>query len=290
MNRETASGPTTVAPPPAAIPVAIRRVDTLAEYRECVALQEETWGDGFSERVPASVLLVSQKLGGVVVAAFDPTGRIVGFVFGLTGPMHGRLVHWSDMLAVRPDARGGGIGERLKRHQRDLVRAIGVETMHWTFDPLVARNARLNLQRLGARVHEYVPNMYGDGTGSPLHGSVPTDRLVLAWDLTRDDAAVHAPVAPRAGLLVNPPDGDGRPTLGALPDDVACARIAVPHDVQALPTEQRAAWRAATRAAFLAYLGRGYAVVGFQRGDDRELPYYELARPAGPTPSTEPLA
>jgi predicted GNAT superfamily acetyltransferase len=292
MIRESASGPTSVAPPPPdVLPVVIRRVETLAEFRECVALQEHTWGVGFSERVPASVLLVSQKLGGVVAAAFEPTGRIVGFVFGLTGPMRGRLVHWSDMLAVHPDARGVGIGERLKRHQRDLVRALGVETMHWTFDPLVARNARLNLQRLGARVSEYVPNMYGDGTGSPLHGSVPTDRLVVAWDLTRDDAAAPvAPLAPREGRLVNPPDGDGRPTLDALPDDAGCVRIAVPHDVQALPAERRAAWRAVTRAAFLAYLGRGYAVEAFQRGDDDELPYYELARPAGATSSTEPIA
>ena len=289
MIRESARGPTTVDPPPPAYESAvIRRVETLAEYRECVALQEETWGAGFSERVPASVLLVSQKLGGVVVAAFEPAGRIVGFVFGLTGPMHGRLVHWSDMLAVRPDARGMGIGERLKRHQRDLVRALGVETMHWTFDPLVARNARLNLQRLGARATEYVPNMYGDGTGSPLHGAVPTDRLVVSWDLTHDDAPA-LPVGPRSGPVVNPLDGDGRPELAELPD-AASVRVAVPHDVQALPTEHRAAWRATTRAAFLAYLERGYGIAAFQRGDGGELPYYELARPAGHQPSMEPIA
>lgn len=289
MIRESVRGPMAAALPPQAdeSPV-IRRTASLAEYRECVALQEETWGQGFSERVPASVLLVSQQLGGVVVAAFEATGRIVGFVFGLTGPMHGRLVHWSDMLAVHPDARGRGIGERLKRHQRDLVRAIGVETMHWTFDPLVARNAHLNLQRLGARATEYAPNMYGEGTGSPLHGAIPTDRLVVAWDLTRDDVA-GATGVPATGPLVNPPDGDGRPTLPALPD-AETIRIAVPHDVQALPTEHRAAWRATTRAAFLAYLERGYAIAAFRRGDAHELPYYELARPAGRAPSMEPTA
>ncbi|GLC24946.1 hypothetical protein rosag_14590 [Roseisolibacter agri] len=230
-------------------------MQTLAEYRECVALQEETWGEGFSERVPASVLLVSQKLGGVVAAAFQGE-RMVGFVFGMTGPMHGRLVHWSDMLAVRPEARGSGIGERLKRHQRELVRALGVETMHWTFDPLVARNARLNLVRLGARATEYVPNMYGAGTGSPLHGAMPTDRLVVTWDLTRDDAA--------------PRDASEGPTV----------RIEVPHDVHALPPEQRAEWRAVTRAAFLEHLARGYRIVAFRRGDGDALPYYELARDA----------
>ena len=269
MIRESAHGPTIAPPPPAPPPapvdaaVLIRRVETLAEYRECVALQEETWGEGFSERVPSSVLLVTQKLGGVVVGAFRPDGTLVGFVFGMTGPMHGRLVHWSDMLAVRPEARGGGIGERLKRHQRELVRALGVETMHWTFDPLVARNARLNLVRLGARATEYVPNMYGDSTGSPLHGAMPTDRLVVSWDLTRDDAPPVAPDAPRA-------------------------RIAVPHDVHALPPEERADWRATTRAAFLDHLARGYAIVAFQRGDGHELPYYELARDDRPAGTERP--
>ena len=293
MRRQSAHGPTTVDPPPsddipADRPTVIRRVETLAEYRACVALQELTWGEGFSERVPASVLLVTQKLGGVVVAAFEPTGGIVGFVFGLTGLMHGRIVHWSDMLAVHPSARGCGIAERLKRHQRDLVRALGVETMHWTFDPLVARNARLNLQRLGARAVEYVPNMYGDGTGSPLHGGVPTDRLVVVWDLTRDVAAV-APSAPRAAPLVNPPGGDGRPTLSALPD-ADRVRVAVPHDVHVLPSADHAAWRATTRAAFLAYLERGYVIDAFRRGDGDELPYYELARPSAQQPSTERVA
>lgn len=273
---------------PAAPPPVIRRVQTLAEYRDCVALQEETWGEGFSERVPSSVLLVSQKLGGVVVAAFQPDGRVVGFVFGMTGPMDGRLVHWSDMLAVRPEARGGGIGERLKRHQRELVRALGVETMHWTFDPLVARNARLNLTRLGARAIEYVPNMYGDSTGSPLHGAMPTDRLVAAWDLTRDEAAPAAPAMPASGPVVNPPDRDGRPTLAAPADalpDAPRVRVAVPHDVQALAPERRLAWRATTREAFLAYLGRGYHVAAFHRGDDHELPTYELARPLDMEPA-----
>jgi predicted GNAT superfamily acetyltransferase len=293
MNRQSAHGPTTVDPPPSddsAIDrgTVIRRVETLAEYRACVALQELTWGEGFSERVPVSVLLVAQKLGGVAVAAFEPSGRIVGFVFGLTGPMHGRLVHWSDMLAVHPSARGCGIGERLKRRQGDLVRGLGIATMHWTFDPLVARNAHLNLVRLGARATEYVPNMYGDGTGSPLHGAMPTDRLVVSWDLMHDHVT-RGSVAPRPGRVVNSPDADGRPTVGALPD-AAGVRVAVPHDVQALPTEQRAAWRATTRAAFLAYLARGYEIVGFQRGGDGELPCYELARPSGQQPSTEPVA
>ena len=283
MSRESAVPTITPPPAPAGHDLVLRRTESLAEYEECVAIQDETWGAGFSERVPASILLVAQKIGGVVVGAFDPDGYMLGFVFGLTGVEHGALVHWSHMLAVRPAARGGGVGEQLKRHQRDLVRAVGVSTMRWTFDPLVARNAHLNLVRLGARVAAYVPNMYGSDTGSPLHGPGDTDRLVAAWDLAGDAGLldrVPADAPPDPGApVVNAPGADGAPALAALTDH-RTVRIAVPRDLQRVPPERLAAWRATTRAAFLAYLGRGYVVSGFQRGTGEELAYYELAAPA----------
>jgi predicted GNAT superfamily acetyltransferase len=149
--------------------------------------------------------------------------------------------------------------------------------MYWTFDPLVARNAHLNLARLGARATEYVPNMYGDNTGSPLHGSLATDRFVAGWDL--DAVPSDGPRAPdRAGVLVNPVDADGVPALlGALPSAPA-VHVAIPPDLEALPNERRAVWRAVTREAFMTYLDRGYRVVGFQRGGAGELPHYVLAR------------
>jgi predicted GNAT superfamily acetyltransferase len=254
--------------------VTIRRVETLPEYQECRAIQEETWGSSFRELVPPAILMVAQKLGGVCAGAFASNGRMLGFVFGMTGIRDGRLAHWSDMLAVRPEARGAHVGERLKHYQRDLVRAVGVDTMYWSFDPLVARNAHLNLNRLGARAVEYIANMYGSATGSPLHGTLATDRVVVAWDLT---SALGPPQrASRSGVLVNRIAADGLPSLDELPQ-APRIRIAIPHDLEAEPNERQAAWRAVTREAFLSYLNRGYQVVGFLRGDGRELPCYELS-------------
>ncbi|HEU5184046.1 MAG TPA: hypothetical protein VFU01_05740 [Gemmatimonadaceae bacterium] len=254
--------------------ITVRRVETLAEYHECVAIQKETWGTGFREIVFPTILLVAQKLGGVCAGAFGPNGRMLGFVFGMTGVRDGKLVHWSDLLAVRPEARGAHLGERLKHYQRDLVLAIGVETMHWTFDPLVARNAHLNLTRLGARAVEYVPDMYGSNTGSPLHGGLPTDRVVIAWDLTRPTGSEPRPARP--GLLVNPVAANGLPALNGLLD-APVVRIAVPRDLEAEPNERRAIWRQVTREAFASYLARGYEVIGFRRGQGDELPSYELS-------------
>lgn len=258
--------------------VTLRRVASLAEYQECVAIQEETWGDDFRERVPAAILMVSQKLGGVCAAAFAPDGKMLGFVFGLTGPKDGTIAHWSDLLAVRTEARGAHVGERLKHFQRELAHATGATVMYWTFDPLVARNAHLNLVRLGARVAEYKVNMYGNNTGSPLHGALDTDRIVARWDLTVNRPASEDPPARAGGeFAVRPAEGDNIPAASDLPD-AAVIRIAVPLDVESLPHESRVAWRTATRRAFTHYLNRGYHVAGFQRARHGQPPFYELAR------------
>ena len=132
----------------------IRPLGGRAEREACVALQERVWGDAFADRVPASVLMIALETGGVASGAFLD-GRLVGFVFGITGLREGRPIHWSDMLAVAPEHRGEGIGHRLKLHQRALLLERGVETVRWTFDPLEARNAHINLRRLGAVAGEY---------------------------------------------------------------------------------------------------------------------------------------
>lgn len=264
--------------------IAIRHFVTLADYDACVALQDEIWGHGFAERVPGAILRVAQKLGGVAAGAFDDSGQLLGFVFGMTGVRDGALVHWSDMLAVRPDARGTHLGEALKRFQRDSVHPLGVSTMLWTADPLVARNAHFNINHLGAFPSEYVENMYGANTGSVLHGAMPTDRCVYRWDLT-----ANAQVASRDG---RPSDGDddlpfciavnanGTPSAvstGSAPH----VRVPVPHDlseIQATSPARALEWRLAVRAAFADRLARGDQVLRFVRSHNGALPYYVISR------------
>ncbi|MGQ0648394.1 MAG: hypothetical protein ACT4P7_12575 [Gemmatimonadaceae bacterium] len=268
----------------AAPDIIIRDLDTLAEYQECCEIQEETWGRGFSERVPAAILRVSQKVGGVTAGAFDQGGRMLGFVFGLTGVRDGRLVHWSDMLAVREHARGHHLGEQLKHFQRQRVLALGVEVMYWTFDPLVARNAHLNINRLGARAVEYIEDMYGSNTGSSLHGAVPTDRFVVAWEL-RDEfhptPGLDLPgPSDAAALLINPLDDHGRPTVRSA-GGARCVRVQIPPDSSALRNhgaDLPGVWRHAVRRSVVPLLGNGYAITRFVRAHEGTLPYYVLSR------------
>jgi len=260
-------------------PVFIRPLRNADDYDACVRLQRETWGEDFADYVPASLLKVVQLIGGLTVGAFTPTGRLVGFVFGLPGVREGRLIHWSHMLAVQREYRDHGLGRRLKEHQRELLQGAGVETICWTFDPLVARNAHLNLNRLGTEVREYVPDMYGD-TGSPLH-TFGTDRFVVAWPVAELEpiAAPAADVSWRRAPLVAsaaPADRGEREVSLANGDGRPLVRIEIPADVETLEPGVARQWRLATRPAFVRLLGSGYRVIGFYT-EERRRCFYVLS-------------
>ena len=210
----------------------IREFSTQADYAACVELQRDTWGRDFNDVVPASIQQVSQKVGGVAAGAFDVAGRLVGFVYGMTGVEDGRVVHWSDMLAVRPEAQNAGLGRRLKEYQRKAVAKAGAEVIYWTFDPLQARNAHLNFNVFGVRVVKYVRDMYGENTGSQLHSGIGTDRLIVAWPVK--DAAL----------------AKRRKEIAAASRSAKATRIEVPRDVTAMlsadPAQARQ-WRERTR-------------------------------------------
>jgi predicted GNAT superfamily acetyltransferase len=254
----------------------IRRIASWPEYRACVELQHVVWGGEFSDQVPASLLSVAQRIGGVTAGAFEPDGKLLGFVFGMSGVLGGRLVHWSDLLAVRPDARDRGIGRQLKMFQRDLVRSMGATVMYWTYDALVARNAYLNLMLLGAEPVEYVEDMYGSNTLSILHQGIGTDRLIMGWSL-EDSASAGRPA-------VQPPPAEQIPLLNAtlnVPTDTPWVGISVPLRIDqlqrtSLPEAQR--WRSETRAAFQWAFAYGYRVVHFRRIEATDTGLYSLAR------------
>jgi predicted GNAT superfamily acetyltransferase len=269
------------------------------EYDACVRLQRETWGEDFGEVVPPTILWLAQRMGGVASGAFTAEGTLAGFVFGLTGVSAGRLLHWSDMLAVRAAFRGHGVGVRLKWHQRELLLARGVDQVSWTFDPLDARNAHINFTRLGIHADAYLRDVYGPGN-SPLHAGIGTDRLVARWLLndagvvrrasaaTGHDAGQGAPVPAHAGApLLNATALQqgwpaSAPPAAALVEHAA-VRIAVPADIHGLKAARPALardWREKTRSAFEQAFDRGFVAVAFQREPERARGCYTLERTA----------
>ncbi|MGH2567113.1 MAG: GNAT family N-acetyltransferase [Bacteroidota bacterium] len=271
--------------------ISLRELTTFEEYIECVNIQKETWGEAFEEWVPTAVLKVSQKVGGIVAAAYDQKDRMLGFVFGLTGMKDGLPVHWSHMLAVRKEARGQGVGKRLKLYQRDLLLARGVRVAYWTFDPLVAKNANLNLNGLGALVSEYVKDMYLHSS-SNLHFGMSMDRFIVAWHL--DSEHVQNALARRqifdAGAFLQTPvvntqqesDGSFLPVereLRSLPH----FRVEIPSNIEEIKSQQSALavqWRANTRRLFFWCQEHDYSVQGFYIDPNSKRYFYCLARPA----------
>ena len=262
----------------------IRPFETIEEFQDCVRLQKEAWGSGFSDLVGVAILKVSQRLGGIAAGAYDESGELAGFVYGMTGVESGEVVHWSDMLAVRPGLQNAGLGARLKAYQRDRLLAMGITSVYWTFDPLESKNAHLNLNKLGAVAREYVQDMYGQ-TDSPLHSVIGTDRLVPTWTLDServvqrlvegrsgpevgaDEGAVHAFDVVGEGGLILP----GEPDLSL---ETSRILVPIPSSIQQFKSESletAVRWRHATRAALSSYLGRGYEVRElYRRGQHSE--------------------
>jgi predicted GNAT superfamily acetyltransferase len=255
----------------------LRPLESDSDFAAAVTLQREVWGDGFTDLVPAAVLRVVGYVGGVAAGAFTESGELAGLVFGVSGIRDGRLVHWSDTLAVRERYRDRGLGESLKRFQRELLLPLGIERLYWTFDPLESRNAHLNFNRLGATSGEYVRNFYG-ATGSVLHEDIGTDRLIVQWGLRArsvialmEGRAKPAPCTADDAPLVNAVREGGPGPESGEPDlelDAPRVRVAIPADVQGLKARSPACareWRRVTRQALEAYFARGYVARGLVR-------------------------
>jgi predicted GNAT superfamily acetyltransferase len=247
----------------------IRPLTSTADYLACVALQNEIWGEGYSDVVPPAILKIVQRVGGIAVGAFDTSGMLVGFVFGITGLDKGQVVHWSHQLGVQEGARNAGVGRRLKEYQRDALRQMGITRMYWTFDPLQAKNAHLNLNRLGVDVIDYVPDMYGASDSVLFRGLSSTDRFIASWDL--NGAHSRQPANANGIPLLDGPSTECPPRL----------KIAIPLDINEIVRTDPATaaeWRPRTRPAFMWALSNGYTIDGFARDGQAKLAYYLMSR------------
>jgi predicted GNAT superfamily acetyltransferase len=230
---------------PAAGPsIVLRKCQTLPEFRACVALQQEIWGESDLEIEPATMFVVAAHTGGQVLGAFDG-GNLVGYILAIVGLHQSTPYLHSHHAGVHPAYRDRGIGRRLKLFQREEALGRGIRLIEWTFDPLEMRNAHFNLNRLGAIARLYRPDHYGVTT-SPLHCGLPTDRLVAEWhlDSPRTVAAIR-------DLIKAPADA---PAKIEIPDDIQRWKQGDPDEVARV--QER------VREEFRNWFLRGYAAIG----------------------------
>ena len=161
----------------------IRVLETPEEMTAVESLQRAVWPGSETDVVPAHMLITAVHNGGLVIGAFT-NDQLIGFVFGFPGleftPDGPRPKHCSHMLGIHPSQRDSGIGFSLKRAQWQMVRHQGLDHITWTYDPLLSRNAYLNIAKLGAVCHTYRRSEYGDMRDG-LNAGLPSDRFLVDW-------------------------------------------------------------------------------------------------------------
>ena len=229
--------------------VQIRPITGIEDLSAAVDLQRTVWGYGDADLDSRTILTIASRFVGHVLGAFDGEA-LVGFALSFY-TQDARRMH-SHRVGVLPTYQSQGVGRSLKLAQREIAIAKGMSIIQWTFDPLQRRNAYFNLMSLGGTAHRYLPDFYGS-TSSPLHGGLPTDRLLIEWHLetSRVDAAL-------AGRKHRPAD--------------KCIHIELP------PQDRRydAAAQARLRQAFEQAFAEGYVATAFTPGTDRDFYTLEL--------------
>jgi predicted GNAT superfamily acetyltransferase len=161
----------------------------MEEFDACIELQRDVFAMPDLEISPRRHLIVSRRAGGWTLGAFDH-GELIGFVHQMAAVRDNReVIGYSHMMAVRREYQNRGVGALLKWMQRQKSIDEGKAFITWTWDPMQARNAHFNLNRLGASARAYGANFYGtdyttSGAYDPKHApGIDSDRLFADWEL-----------------------------------------------------------------------------------------------------------
>lgn len=259
--------------------VELRPLATLDDADRILRVMVATWGE--HQLVPREMIRALADSGNVPYGAFRGD-ELIGYVLGwmaLDGD--GPHVH-SHMLAVLPEVRSRGVGYALKLAQRAQALDAGYGVVRWTFDPLQARNAHFNMNKLGVLCDRFHRDFYGAMTDMLNRGD-RSDRLVVRWDLDRRIGPSAIPTRPTVDALrASGPLEMPKPERGEEPAFApgGAVRVSIPADYSGLKERDPALaseWRDAVGEALDRCFDLGMIVVGFTR--DPDGPRYVLTLP-----------
>lgn len=223
--------------------VEIRNLQTITEQAAGIEIFDITWPIAGGGTEITSNFMQALVHNDCYFAGAYKDGEIIGAAFGFIGLKGGPHLH-SHMAAVLPEYRDLNIGTKLKFHQYEWTKNKNLPFITWTFDPLVKRNARLNLLKLGVDIASYHPNFYG-AMIDDLNAGDESDRLMAKWLITEKGPQ------PREELSTIP---DGAIAI-PIPEDIVEIRM---RDVQ-----ETFAFRFEVREKFQRAFSDGYSVIGF---------------------------
>ena len=241
--------------------IVIRRLHGVHELQDARTICDTVWPSVVAgTEITQNLLTAMEHSGGYVCAAYPsndltkPVGAVVSFL----GRHKKREGEWhthlhSHMAAVLPEYRDRNIGTLMKMDQRAWALEHGIKVISWTFDPLVRRNARLNLLKLGASVSEYLVNFYGD-MNDELNTGDESDRMMAWWEL--DSPRVEAALR---GELTHIHDVPPHSVVVPLPEDIIAVRESDPKAAHQ--------WRVTVREEVLGALSQGLSLIGLDEHD-----------------------
>jgi len=222
--------------------ISIRPLTSLPDQDLGRMIFDKTWAMDAGTEITPNLLQAMIHSGAYLSGAFID-GQCVGAAFAFPATTGGLHLH-SHMTAVLDNFRDKGIGHALKVDQYKWAKQNNFKEITWTFDPLVARNAKLNILKLGVDISAYYPNFYGD-MPDELNAGDESDRVMASLKVVGD--------APTPRTPISAPDKSA--VLIVIPDDIVAIRV---KDIA-----ENLRWRRLVRDKFVGALARGGKVVGF---------------------------
>jgi len=229
--------------------VIIRECSSTDDFQQCIELERAVWKDDDLGLMPIRLYMISKACNAPTFGAFEPTGRLVGFVHTMIAMMDKHVIYHSHLAAVREDLRHKDIGYRMKLAQREHALEAGIPLIIWTFDPLQSRNAHLNINKLGAIIRRYEVNYYSEGLSTVFDSGVPSDRVFAEWWVS----SPHV----QSAVEGNRPRVEGSPDSVSIPENI--------NEVRAQSIDEHLRWRLSVRQEFQIKLAAGLIVRGFER-------------------------
>jgi len=227
--------------------ISIRPLTSLADQALGRMIFDHTWAMDAGTEITPNLLQAMVHSGAYLSGAFID-GECVGAAFAFPATTGGPHLH-SHMTAVIDKFRDKGIGHALKVDQYKWAKQNNYKEITWTFDPLVARNAKLNILKLGVDISAYYPNFYGD-MPDELNAGDESDRVMASLKVVGD--------APTPRTAISAPDKSA--VLIAIPSDIVAIRV---KDIA-----ENLRWRREVRDKFVGVLARGGKVVGFSENNE----------------------
>ncbi|MEM0156167.1 MAG: hypothetical protein QW597_06185 [Thermoplasmataceae archaeon] len=229
-----------------------------------VPIIKSAWGFENLDGLIKDIVVAMKFHGGVVIGAYDED-KLIGMSFGFPGRRKNYDYFYSHMTGVLEERKYSGIGYQLKMYQKAWAKRQGYNMIAWTYDPLMALNARFNIHKIGAFARTYLRNFYGQ-MDDKINVGMRTDRFVaeLWLDYQRPEIEDNGITAlDRTGIVSE--------DMQRIAREESTVRVHIPGNFKAIRNnsmEEAMRWRESSDKVMKFLFSHGFVAVDFKSGTD----------------------